>query len=65
MSYYFGRASDFDEMIANFTALYKSYNSKENLEYLNYLIGDDLYNLLHDYYTNNLLEKNSSTKKTT
>lgn len=45
----------FSEMIADFSTISKSYNAEELLELLRDIIGDELYNLISDYYYNNIL----------
>lgn len=45
----------FCEMIADFSTISKSYNSDIMLELLKDIIGEELYNLLSDYYYNNII----------
>lgn len=45
----------FCEMIADFSTISKSYNSYIMLELLKDIIGVELYNLLSDYYYNNII----------
>jgi len=55
--YYYSRPSQgFDEMIANFSSILKFHKPKEMLELLRDLVGDDVYNMLNDFYHNNILE---------
>ena len=42
-------------MIADFSTISKSYNSDIMLELLKDIIGEELYNLLSDYYYNNII----------
>ena len=54
VKYYNMPKHGFDEMIANFSTIVKSKDSVEMKLLLNYLIGDELYNLLNKYYYTNI-----------
>lgn len=46
----------FDEMLANYVALLKGENSKRNLNYLRNYIGEELFNLIQNYYQTQILQ---------
>ena len=52
-------------MIANFSVIIKSNNSNEYLEILKITIGEELYNLISNYYFENIIgiEKSKTYKK--
>lgn len=54
ISYYYDGSKGFLEMIANFSSLVKSDRSGKYQEMLQLLVGDELYNMLSDYYYNNI-----------
>ena len=60
IAYYSRKENEFVEMIANFGAIIKSNNQEESLKYLKELVGDELYNLLMNFYLENILEIDKS-----
>ena len=63
LDYYYGTTNDFDELIANFSILFKSYNSDEIFTELKDIIGDELFYLLYDFYYENFIEKTKTKTK--
>lgn len=55
LRYYYGTKHGFDEMIANFSYISKSKESEEMLELLKSIIGDELYNMLSEFYYQNIV----------
>jgi len=55
VSYYYNTSHGFDEMVANFASLVKSNKSEEMLNLLKYVVGDELYNILSEFYYNNIV----------
>ena len=55
----------FTEMIAQFSVISKSYNASEMLYLLKDTIGEELYNLISEYYNNNIIgiERNKIYKR--
>ena len=53
----------FDEMIANFAVLVKSKGAEENLRVLRDIVGDEVYNMISDFYYTNILEMDISKNK--
>lgn len=53
----------FDEMIANFAVLVKSKGAEENLQVLRDIVGDEVYNMISDFYYTNILEMDISKNK--
>lgn len=56
LSYYYGTNHGFGEIIANFSLINKSKNSVKILELLRNIVGDELYNMLSDFYYCNIVE---------
>lgn len=52
----------FCEVIANFSALLKSKDCNDLLELLKNIIGDELYNLISDFYYNNIVYNKDNAK---
>ncbi len=52
----------FTEMIANYSAIIKSENSEAGLEALRYFIGDELMDMLTNYYETKILNSRSNIK---
>ncbi len=46
----------FHEMIANYSSIIKSKKCNENIELLRYIVGDELVDLLENFYNNNILK---------
>ena len=53
----------FDEMIANFAVLVKSKGSEENLRVLRDIVGDEVYNMISNFYYTNILEMDINKSK--
>lgn len=58
LRYYYSTNHGFDEMIANFSSISKSKDSKEMLEFLKEIVGDELYNMLSSFYYENIVNLN-------
>lgn len=60
INYYYGTRHGFDEMIANFASILKSKDYLDNLVLLKEIIGEDLYNMISNFYFKEILgyEKN-------
>jgi len=66
ISYYFETLHGFDEMVANFASLSKSKNSTEMLQLLKSTVGDEVYNMLSNFYYQNIVgikEEQLETRK--
>ncbi len=55
LSYYFATNHGFDEMVANFASMSKMPNSKENLQMLKGIIGEEMYDMISSYYYKNIV----------
>lgn len=64
LSYYYASIHGFDEMIANFASISKSKDSAEMLELLRTIVGDELYNMLSEFYYQNIVNINVEEMKT-
>lgn len=53
----------FDEMIANFAVLVKSKGAEENLRVLRNIVGDEVYNMISNFYYTNILEMDINKSK--
>lgn len=53
----------FDEMIANFAVLVKSKGAEENLRVLRDIVGDEVYNMISNFYYTNILEMDINKSK--
>lgn len=64
---YFEKGIDtmFDEIVANFSSIIKSYDRNETISYLKDIAGEEFINLLNNYYTNEICLKNDKTYKKT
>jgi len=56
IQYYSLTKHGFDEIVADFATIVKSKNSEEMLKLLNHLIGDELYQLISEFYYNSIVE---------
>lgn len=54
--YYSQKKRGFDEMIAQFAVLVKSKGYEENLQVLRNIVGDEVYNMISNFYYTNILE---------
>ena len=61
--YYSQNEHGFDEMIAQFAVLVKSKGAEENLRVLRDIVGDEVYNMISDFYYTNILEMDISKNK--
>ena len=57
IAYCFNISYSFSEMIAEYAAIVKDVNGKEYLDLLHSIIGDELYNLIINYYNDNILKE--------
>ena len=56
LNYYLrGSAWAFDEMLANYSEIVKSENPEEGINALRYFIGNEIIDIISDYYDNNIL----------
>ena len=53
----------FDEMIANFAVLVKSKGAEKNLRVLRDIVGDEVYNMISNFYYTNILEMDINKSK--
>ena len=60
IAYYSNQDQGFKEMIANFAVIVKSKNAPEMLDLLRSIIGEELYNLLSDFYYENIVDPKST-----
>lgn len=63
ISYYYEFEHRFDEIIANFAFISKSKDSKEMLNLLNLIIGDELYKLISEFYYEKIVKYNEEKPK--
>ena len=56
--YYNDKDNVFDEMIANFSAIVKSNNSGDDLEKLKNIVGEELYDMINNFYHQDILKVN-------
>lgn len=65
LCYFYGTNLGFHEMVAEFSELMKHPNSKENLDLLRSVVGDEVYNMISDFYYQNIInsDKYSESKK--
>lgn len=61
--YYSNLSYGFKEMVANYSMIIKSKKSKEAINLLRYLVGDELVDLLEEFYVKNIL-RIDNTKNT-
>ena len=54
LAYYYDTSHGFDEMVANFAFISKSKDAVEKLELLKSIVGDELYNMLSEFYYHNI-----------
>ena len=54
LAYYYDTSHGFDEMIANFAFVCKSKDAVEKLELLKSIVGEELYNMLSEFYYQNI-----------
>lgn len=61
--YYSQNEHGFDEMIAQFAVLVKSKGCEENLQVLRNIVGDEVYNMISNFYYTNILEMDINKSK--
>lgn len=61
--YYSQKKHGFDEMIAQFAVLVKSKGAEENLQVLRNIVGDEIYNMISNFYYTNILEMDINKSK--
>lgn len=61
--YYSQNKHGFDEMIAQFAVLVKFKGAKENLQVLRNIVGDEIYNMISNFYYTNILEMDINKSK--
>lgn len=61
--YYSQKKHGFDEMIAQFAVLVKSKSAEENLQVLRNIVGDEVYNMISNFYYTNILEMDINKSK--
>ena len=49
----------FDEMIANFASMSKSKDANENLQMLKDIVGDEVYNMISNFYYKEIIQLNT------
>ena len=62
-TYTFTAKHGFDEMIANFAVLVKFKGAEENLQVLRNIVGDEIYNMISNFYYTNILEMDINKSK--
>lgn len=65
ISYYCDSKHGFDEMVANFSSISKSNDSKEMLDLLKTIVGEELFNMLSEFYYTNIVNLNINEKDET
>ena len=58
LNYYYATEHGFYEMIANFSAIAKSNKAEDNLLFLKSIIGDEVFNMIYDFYYYDILNFN-------
>lgn len=61
--YYSQNKHGFDEMIAQFDVLVKFKGAEENLQVLRNIVGDEIYNMISNFYYTNILEMDINKSK--
>lgn len=63
LNYYYATLHGFDEMIANFAAISKENDAKEKLKMLKSIVGDEVYDMIRNFYYQNILKINLEENK--
>lgn len=63
LNYYYATLHGFDEMIANFAAISKANDAEEKLKMLKSIIGDGVYDMIRNFYYQNILKINLEENK--
>lgn len=61
--YYSQNKHGFDEMIAQFAVLVRFKGAEENLQVLRNIVGDEIYNMISNFYYTNILEMDINKSK--
>lgn len=59
LHYYFGTNHSFNEMIANFASMSKSKEAGKNLQMLKDIVGDEVYNMISNFYYKEIIQLNT------
>lgn len=59
LNYYYATLHGFDEMIANFAAISKTGDAKEKLKMLKSIVGDEVYDMISNFYYHDILKLNT------
>ena len=63
LNYYYATLHGFDEMIANFAAISKANDAKEKLRMLKSIVGDGVYDMIRNFYYQDILKINLEENK--
>ena len=63
LHYYYATLHGFDEMIANFAAISKANDAEEKLKMLKSIVGDGVYDMIRNFYYQNILKINLEENK--
>ena len=63
LHYYYATLHGFDEMIANFAAISKANDAEEKLKMLKSIVGDRVYDMIRNFYYQNILKINLEENK--
>lgn len=63
LNYYYATLHGFDEMIANFAAISKANDAKEKLKMLKSIVGDEVYDMIRNFYYQDILKINLEENK--
>lgn len=63
LNYYYATIHGFDEMIANFTTISKANDAEEKLKMLKSIVGDGVYDMIRNFYYQNILKINLEENK--
>ena len=63
LNYYYATLHGFDEMIANFATISKAGDAEEKLKMLKSIVGDGVYDMIRNFYYQNILKINLEENK--
>lgn len=63
LNYYYATLHGFDEMIANFATISKANDAEEKLKMLKSIVGDGVYDMIRNFYYQNILKINLEENK--
>lgn len=63
LNYYYATLHGFDEMIANFAAISKTWDAEEKLKMLKSIVGDGVYDMIRNFYYQDILKINLEENK--